>query len=157
MVVRKTILIVAMLLIPVGLSAADDPFVGTWKLNVAKSRYNPGPLPKSSSNTYEPVPGGGLKIRVSTITAPGTLRSFERIERYDGKPYPVQGEPGGADAISTKRVDPYTIEVVSYYQGKIIGHLTRKISKDGKTMTSTSQGTNAQGQPFEEFRYFDKQ
>ena len=153
----KIILAMAVLINPAGLSAADDLFVGAWKLNVAKSRYNPGPLPKSSSNTYEPVPGGGLKIKVSTITAPGTPRSFERIERYDGKPYPVHGEPGGADAVSTKRVDPYTIEVVSYYQGKVMSRLTRKISKDGKTMTSTSQGTNPQGQPFEEFRFFERQ
>ncbi len=153
---RMTLLLV-MLGITAVLLAADDPFVGIWKLNIAKSHYNPGPLPKSSSNTYEPVPGGGLKLTVTTVTADGKLSTIERVEHYDGKPHPVQQERSGADAVATKRIDRNTIEVVNYRNGKILSSLTRRISKDGKTMTSEAKGTSPQGQPFEEFRFFDKQ
>lgn len=137
--------------------AADDPYVGIWKLNLEKSKYSDGPLPISSKNTYEPAAGGGLKLTVNTVTADGKTSIIERIERYDGKPHPVEKERSVADAISTKRVDQRTIEVVSYKNGKVITRLTRRISADGKTMTSTSKGTNAQGQKFEEFRFFDRQ
>ena len=63
-------LILAMLSISVALRAADDPFVGTWKLNLAKSKYNPGPPPKSGSNRFEPA-SGGLKLIVRNVDTGG--------------------------------------------------------------------------------------
>ena len=154
---RTIFLFAAMLVVVPALRAADDPFIGTWKLNLEKSKYSLGSLPMSSKNTYEAAPGGGLKLTVTTVMAEGTPSIIERIERYDGKPHPVQKERSGADAISTTRIDNYTIEVLSYKHGKIVTRLTRRISGDGKSMTSTSKGTNAQGQKFEEFRFFDRQ
>ncbi len=154
---RRTIPILLLFALAMAAGAADDPFVGTWRLNIAKSKYKPGPLPISSTNTYEPISGGGLKLTVKSVLGEGRPSSFERIELYDGKPHRVEGERSGADMISTKRIDPYTIEVVSYKKGKAVTRLTRKVSNDGKTMTSTSKGINEQGQRFEEFRFFDRQ
>ena len=149
--------VLGLLLAGTALRAADDPFVGTWKLNLEKSKYSDGPLPMKSVNTYESVAGGGLKITVTTTMADGAPSIIERTERYDGKPHPVEKERSGADAISTKRIDSHTVEVTSFKNGKIITRLTRRISADGKTMTSTAEGTNAQGQKFEEFRFFNRQ
>jgi hypothetical protein len=157
MSVKITSLIFGLLLACPAVCAAEDPFVGTWKLNLEKSKYSLGSLPISSENTYEPAPGGGLKLTISTVTANGAPSTIVRIERYDEKPHPVQEERSSADAVSTKRIDNYTIEVLSYKHGKVITRLTRRISGDGKTMTSTSKGTNAQGRKFEEFRFFDRQ
>jgi hypothetical protein len=49
-----------------------DPFVGTWRLNVAKSKYTPGPIPKSVTSTYEPA-GKGDKVSVRNEPASGAL------------------------------------------------------------------------------------
>ena len=154
---RFFLLILTMLVVSVSLRAADDPFVGTWKLNLAKSKYNPGPPPKSGSNIFEPALGG-LKLIVRNVDTGGKPTSFERVELYDGKTHPARGEGRiGPDAISAKRVDPYTIEITSYKNGKVITQTTRKVSKDGKTMTSTSKGTDAEGYSLDELRYFEKQ
>ena len=157
---RKIMMLAAVMSIGIAATvacAADDPFVGTWKLNIAKSKYNPGPPPKTGSNKFEPAPGG-LKLIVKNEDTQGKPTSFERVEVYDGKMHSAHGEGRlGPDAFSMKRVDAYTIEVVNYKNGKVSSRTTRKVSKDGKTLTSTSKGTDADGHPIEEFRYFEKQ
>jgi hypothetical protein len=154
---RKFCLVAAMLMIGMGLRAADDPFIGTWKLNLAKSRYSPGPPPKSGSNIFEPVPGG-MKLVVRNTETQGKSTSFERIELYDGQVHAAHGEGRlGPDAVSMRRPDPYTIKIVNYKNGKVASRTTRKVSKDGKTMTSSSKGTDAEGHPLEEVRFFEKQ
>ena len=154
---KKIILLLAMLAVSVALFAADDPFVGTWKLDLAKSRYSPGPAPKSGSNIFEPAPGG-LKLIVRNQDTQGKPTSFERIELYDGMTHPAHGEGRiGPDAVSMKRVDAYTIKIVNYKNGKAFARTTRKVSKDGKTMTSASKGADAEGHPLDEFRFFKKE
>ena len=157
MPVRTITFVLAMFVVSVGLQAQQDPFVGTWKLNVAKSKYHPGPPPKTGSNIFEPAPGG-LKLIVRNVETAGKPTSFERVELYDGKTHPARGEGRiGPDAISAKRIDPFTIEVTSYKNGKVITRTIRKVSPDGKTMTSTSKGTDAEGHPLDELRFFEKQ
>ena len=46
---------------------AKDPFVGTWNMNLAKSKYSPGPAPKSTTSTYEAA-GKGYKVSVKSRT-----------------------------------------------------------------------------------------
>src|SRR5687767_12111337 len=72
--------------------AAADPAVGTWKLNVAKSKYSPGPAPKSATMTYE-ASGDGVKRTGQTVSADGQTNSFSYTAQYDGKEYPVSGNP----------------------------------------------------------------
>ena len=154
---RFFLLIFTILAVSTSLPAANDPFVGTWKLNLAKSKYNPGPPPKSGSNIFEPA-SGGLQLIVRNVDTGGKPTSFERVELYDGKTHPARGEGRiGPDAIAAKRVDPYTIEVTSYKNGKVITRTVRKVSPDGKTMTSASKGTDAEGHPLDELRFFEKQ
>ncbi|MDQ6705604.1 MAG: hypothetical protein M3Z85_06535, partial [Acidobacteriota bacterium] len=78
-----------MLAVGVALWAAD-PAVGSWKLNVAKSKYSPGPAPKSATITYEET-ADGIKRTAESIDAEGKKTSFEYTAKFDGKDYPVSG------------------------------------------------------------------
>ena len=70
--------------------AQGDPQVGVWKLNVAKSKYTPGPVPKAGTTKIEAA-GGGVKVVVDQTMADGTERHFEFTANYDGKDSPVTG------------------------------------------------------------------
>lgn len=155
MVAPKMMLLLVVFGISVVLTAANDPAVGTWKLNLAKSKYTGVQPPKSNINIFE-LTSEGMKVTVRLVSAEGKQSSNERIEIYDGMPHPVKGAgSGGANAVSVKRIDPYTVEGDNY--GQVSNHFTRVVSKDGKTMTVTVKGTLAQGQPYQEIRVFDKQ
>ena len=150
-------LVVVMLSICVVLTAANDPWVGTWKLNLAKSKYTGVQGPKSNINIFEPVSGGGMKVTVRIVGAEGKENSTERIEIYDGIPHPMEGAGPGGTAVSVKRIDPYTVEGDQLANGKVSFHFIRTVSKDGKTMTVKVKGTLALGQTYDEIRVFDKQ
>jgi hypothetical protein len=135
--------------------AAGDPAVGTWKLNVAKSRYKPGPAPKTATITFE-ASGAGIKRTGESVAADGQVASFSYTAQYDGKDYPVTGNPN-ADTISIKRIDAYTTESTLKKGGKVTTTARRVVSKDGKTLTLTIKGTNAQGQPTDNVAVYDRQ
>src|SRR5690242_15834772 len=72
--------------------AQSETATGTWKLNVQKSRFNPGPAPQSQTIMWEKV-GDAMKFMAQTVTADGKTASMEYTYKYDGKDYPVQGSP----------------------------------------------------------------
>src|SRR5262245_4092534 len=74
---------------------------GTWKLNVTKSKFSPGPAPKSMTVTYANAGSDVVKIVVDLTPATGAAQHWEMTPHYDGKDYPVKGNPN-ADAISVK-------------------------------------------------------
>ena len=157
---RTTILVAAMLSISAGLMAAEDPFVGSWKLNIEKSKYNPGPAPPKGSIrilTIESLSDGRLKVTIPGVDAQGRPTPHTRMETYDGKPQPSGEPPEVSDAFSAKRIDPYTIELQNYRKGQIVSSLSRTVSKDGKTLILRSKGSNVKGQPFEDMRFYEKQ
>ena len=134
---------------------AADPVVGSWKLNVAKSKYSPGPAPKSATITYEDT-ADGLKRTGETIDAEGKKTSFEYTAKYDGKDYPVTGSDV-FDTISIKRINDHTVASTLKKAGKVVSTSRRVTSKDGKTMTLTINGTNAEGQKTHAVAVYDKQ
>src|SRR5215813_6856989 len=81
--------------------AQTDPFVGTWKLNLAKSKFSPGPPLKSVMLTHEAA-GQGLKITVKITDAEGKPIDIQCTANYDGKDYPVSGAPD-VDMFAMKR------------------------------------------------------
>ena len=135
--------------------AAADPALGTWKLNIAKSKYSPGPAPKSATITYEAA-GDGVTRTGETVGADGQTTSFSYTAQYDGKDYPVTGNPN-ADTITLKRINAYTSEATLKKGGKVVLTARRVVSKDGKTLTLTLKGTNAQGQQINTVSVYDKQ
>lgn len=157
---RQLGLISLILIGAAGLRAADDPFMGLWKINIYKSKYQSAP-PISNTFKYEPVPdappsSGWLKVTVTQVDAQGQPNTHERIETYDGKRHPVVNDPG-AEEVLVKRVDPHTIQGSNWKKGKIVVRFTRVISQDGNTQTTTVDGVNAQGKRYHDVRVFDKQ
>jgi len=135
-------------------SQTTDPIVGTWVLNVAKSKYAPGPAPKSETRTYV-VAGQDIKATSKGIGSDGNSTTAEWTVNYDGKDRPQVGNPD-ADTLSLKRIDPSTTEFTQKKGGRVVITGTRTISKDGKTMTITTKGTNAKGQTINDVEVFDK-
>jgi hypothetical protein len=134
---------------------AASPIVGTWKLDVAKSKYSPGPAPKSATITYEET-ADGIKRTGETIDAEGKATSFTYTAKYDGKDYPITGSDL-YDAIAAKSVTANTTEATLKKSGKVVSHAKRVISKDGKTMTLTITSTNAKGQKTKDVAVYQKQ
>jgi len=137
------------------IAEAADNQAGTWKLNVAKSKYSPGPAPKDGTLTVESEPNG-LKITIHGTDAEGKAVHMEFAPKYDGKDVPTTGMPG-ADTISMKKIDDYTVETVSKKGGKPLVTTRSVVSKDGKTRTSTQKGTNAKGEKVNNTIAYDKQ
>lgn len=99
--------------------------------------------------------GQDIKGSLKGIAADGQPTSAEWTVNYDGKDRPVTGSPD-LDALSMKRIDPFTTESTHKKAGKVVATATRVVSKDGKTMTITTKGTNAKGQPFNNVEVFDR-
>jgi hypothetical protein len=128
---------------------------GTWKLDPAKSKFSPGPAPKSMTITYTPVGADGMKIVADVVPAEGAAQHWEMTAHYDGKENPVTGNPD-ADTISLKRINDRTGESTMKKDGKVMAVNTRTLSADGKTLTIVSKGTNAQGQARHDVQVFEK-
>ena len=138
-----------------GTAYAADNYLGTWKLNVAKSTYSPGQPPKSQTTKLEAAEGG-LKEIVDRVNADGTTTHWELTAKYDGKDYPVKGDPD-RDTVAVKRIDDNTLEVVSKKAGKVTASMKIVVSKDGNSLTNAVTGTNARGQQINNMLVFDRQ
>jgi hypothetical protein len=134
---------------------AADPAVGTWKLNVAKSKYTPGPAPKSATITYEET-SDGIKRTGESIDAEGKSTSFSYTAKLDGKDYPITGTDL-YDAIAPKRINDHTTQATLKKSGKVVSTARRVVSKDGKMMTLTMTGTDASGKKMKNIAVYDKE
>jgi hypothetical protein len=151
----KTLLVGAVLAIGSGTALAADAVEGTWKLNLSKSTFSPGPAPKSQSRTYVES-AQGMTVTVKTTAADGKESTSTILFKDDGKSYPATGNPD-FDAISAKRVDALTLHSTQTKAGATVGTAVRTVSKDGKTLTFTQKGTHANGGKFEDVSVYDKQ
>jgi len=137
--------------------AQDSPFVGTWKLNPVKSKFT-GTQPLKSQTRTEVAQRDGFKVTYEGIAADGSRISYSYTTNLDGKDSPYSGrEPNGADTLAVTRVDAHTRTVVHKKAGKTLYTTRGVVSKDGKVLTITSKGMNAQGQPINVTRVWDKQ
>ena len=136
--------------------AADskDPRMGTWKLNVEKSKFSPGPAPKSLTITFEPA-GKGVKLTTSAVNADGSTAATEYTANYDGKDYPLKGSPT-ADMMSMKRIDSRTVLRTDKKDGKVVATLKGVVAKNGKTYTVTVKGKTPKGEPVNNTLVFEK-
>lgn len=140
------------------LFAQENPFLGTWKLNVAKSTIEPGPAPKSLTRTIT-AEGSGAKYSFEGVAADGSPVSYSFASNYDAKDSTVTGAgaPGGADTIALKRIDAHKVDGILKKGGKEIAKVTAVVSKDGKTATVKSRGKTADGKEFSSESVYDKQ
>jgi len=149
-----TELIIGMAITAIGVFAADNS-LGTWKLNMEKSKFTPSAPVKSLTSTRE-ASDGGLKVTTTGEQANGTPINASYTAKYDGKEYPVTGAP--YDTIAIKQVDANTFTaMLKNTRTKYIATGRSVISKDGKTMTTTTKGTNAEGNPMSHTMVYEKQ
>ncbi len=135
--------------------AQSDPQVGMWTLNVAKSKYSPGPAPKSATTRIEAA-GAGTKVIVDQVMADGAARHWEFTANYDGKDSPVTGNNPDADTVARTRIDANTVQTIAKKGGKVTTTQTSAVSSDGKTRTVTSKGVNASGQQVNNVAVYEK-
>jgi hypothetical protein len=134
---------------------AADASVGTWKLNVAKSTFKPGPPPAAETRIYQAQPQG-VKTTVKTTWADRKTTSVEYPANYDGKDYPVEGSRD-VDAVALTRMDDFTSAATLKHAGKEIGVARRVVSPDRKTMTITYKGINTRGDLVDNVAVYDRQ
>jgi hypothetical protein len=91
------------------------------------------------------------------VLANGTKAHWEYTGNYDGKDNPVTGNNPDADMVARSRINATTIQTVSKKAGKATTTSTHVISKDGKTRTITTKGTNGQGQTVSNVGVYEKQ
>jgi hypothetical protein len=151
----RTLLVGVVLVVGSGTALAADSVEGTWKLNVAKSTFSPGPAPKSQTRTYVES-AQGMTVTVKTTAADGKESTTTIVFKDDGKTYPVSGNPD-FDAVSAKRVDASTLNSTQTKAGATVGTAVRTVSKDGKTLTFTQKGTHANGGKYEDVSVYEKQ
>jgi hypothetical protein len=134
----------------------SNPLIGTWKINLTKSKFSPGPAPKSSTLIFEAVGQGFRATNENTNAQDNTTKSVFGPYSYDGKSYPITGVPS-YDASSYKIVNDTTVELTRTKAGKVVQTGTRVLSGDGKTVTFTMTGVNANGQQVNDVIVYDKQ
>lgn len=132
-----------------------DPVIGTWTLNLAKSKFSQGPAPKSQTRTYSQS-ADGISLAINGVAADGSSISQKVTFKYDGKDYPFTGSPN-FDTTSLQRVDARTTKTTLKRGGKVVGTTTRTISADGKVLTLATKGTDAEGAAYEDVVVFDRQ
>jgi len=132
-----------------------DQSSGTWKMNAEKSKYSPGPPPKSVTVVVE-SDNDNYKVDATGTDADGKPIHVQYSAKFDGKDYPATGI-ANADTVSVKRIDENTLETTQKKDGKVVMTITSKVSKDGKTRTSTWHGKNAEGKDVHNVVVFDKQ
>ena len=140
----------------IGVLGADNS-IGTWKRNIAKSTSTPpskNPI-RSLTLVYE-ASDGGSKLTVTGERQDGTAINSSSTVKYDGKDYPVTGAPW--DTVSVRQIDANTFTFENKKPGGKYHNKGRSvISKDGKTMTTTTQGTDSEGKPTSGKYIYEKQ
>jgi hypothetical protein len=133
---------------------ADDPQMGTWKLNEAKSTFASG-MTKNHTVVYEAT-GDNVKIMVDGTDKDGKSTHNEWTGKFDGKDYPVTGDPT-SDMRSYSKVDDRTLKMTVKRDGKVTASGRIVVSTDGKSRTVTTSGTDAEGKKVSNKVVYDKQ
>ena len=135
--------------------APEDRILGTWTLNVGKSKYSPGPPPKTQRRTYIAHPEG-VKTTIVTVFADGKSTNVEFVTDYNSIEHPVTGS-AGSDMIRMKRINDETAEAVLSHAGMVIGVARRVIARDGRSMTITFEGKDSRGFVIKSVSVYDKE
>jgi hypothetical protein len=151
---RVILLTLAALFASATVCLAQNPHMGTWKLNEAKSKFNPGAT-KNQTVVYEDA-GDSVKVTVDGVDGDGTAVHSEWTGKFDNKFYPVTGDPTG-DTRSYRKINNHTLALTGKKGGKITvtGRIT--VTANGRTRTVTTSGTDAKGKRFSTRAVYDKQ
>jgi len=151
---RKALVVLA---ISTGVAFGADNSLGTWKLNMEKSKYTPAPMPVKSLTVTREVADGGMKQTTTGERSDGTAINATYTTKYDGQEVPVSGN-APYDMIAIKQVNANSqTDERRKTDGKYKATGRTVVSNGGKTMTTTVKGTSADGKEFTQSFVFDKQ
>jgi hypothetical protein len=136
-------------------SFAADNWLGTWKLNAAKSKFSPPPAPKSQTLTWQ-ASDAGIKFSSEGVDDQGKATHTAYVSKFDGHDVPYEGNPNG-DTASPKRIDANSYENVWKKGGKVTISAKVVVSADGKSLTVTQTGKDVKGQAVAITAVYDKE
>jgi hypothetical protein len=145
LIISATLMAALVLALAVIAVAADNLFIGTWKLNVGKSKFNPPSSAFKSDIVKIEALDNGLQFTFDRVDAEGKTLHIEQAPKFDGKDYPVRGDPA-TDAVLLKKIDANGFETVNRKGGKDINRVTVVFAKDGKSSTVTAKTKDTKGQ-----------
>ena len=151
---KTIVMTVAVCLVAGAVCFASDPNLGTWKLNEAKSKMAAG-APKNTTVVYEAA-GDKVKVTVDGVDGAGKPTHNEWTGSYDGKDYPVTGDPT-SDMRSLKKVNDHTLDLTVKKDGKVTVSGKIVVSAEGKTRTVSTSGTDSMGMKVKNTSVYDKQ
>ena len=151
---KAMILAVALCFAGAALCFADNAHIGTWKLKEAKSELSPG-APKNHTVVYE-LAGDNVKVTVDGTDGDGKPTRSEWTGKFDGKDYPVKGDPD-SDARSYTEIDDRTLGFNFKRGGKRTACGRIEVSNDGKSRTVTIVGIDSKGNKFISTTVYNKQ
>jgi hypothetical protein len=151
---RTLLLTLALCFVGVAVSFADNPNMGTWKLNEAKSKIPPG-FVKNTTVVYQAA-GDSVKVTTDGTDRNDNPSHTEWTGKFDGKDYPLTGDPA-ADSRSYKKIDDHTMALANKKDGKVVASGRIVISADSKSRTLHLIGTDAAGKKVTSSAVYDKQ
>jgi hypothetical protein len=154
MITKKRVLVLVCVLFVATMGLAQNPSLGTWKLNEAKSRI-PAGAAKNMTVKYEAA-GDSIKATVDGVDGKGKAFRSEWTGKFDGKDYPVTDDPA-SDTRAIKQVNDRTFDLTVKKAGKVTVTGRIVVAADGKSRTLTTSGTDGMGMKMESVSVYDKQ
>jgi hypothetical protein len=137
-----------------GVATAADPVAGSWQLDVQKSKFSPGPAPKSGTRVYTES-ADGVTLGAKTVGADGKEMALHTTYKAGGQ-NAVSGNPD-ADTLEAKSVNAHVWNFRLMKNGKAVGSVHRVVSADGKTLTVHNKGTHGDGTAYDDTLVFTRQ
>jgi hypothetical protein len=138
------------------LAAEMDAIVGDWKLNAAKSTFDPGPGLQKFEAKVTAGGNGTYTYKSEWVEGDGTAGHLEFTSALDGKPVPVTGY-SAVDAVQVTKLNASSLKLVWTKNGKPVEHETQTLSADGKSVRDVDTGKDDKGKPFSDHLVLDKQ
>ena len=154
MKLRTVVVSLALCLFAVAVCAAENPNMGTWKLNDVKSKI-PAGVAKNTTVVYSAA-GDMIKVTTDGVDGSGKPTHSEWTGKFDGKPYPVTGM-STIDARAVTAKGDRTLEIDNMKGGKSVGTGKVELAKDGKSRTLETDNADASGKKVHAKFVYDKQ
>ena len=151
---KTMVLTLALCFFAAAVCFAADLQTGTWKLNEAKSKLVPAVA--KNNTVVVAAAGDDIKVTVDGTDNDGKPVHNEWTGKFDGKDYPVTGDPA-SDTRAYKQINDRTLDLTVKKGGKVTVTGRIVVSADGKTRTVTTSGTDPQGKKFKNVAVYDKQ
>ncbi len=138
------------------MAAKMDAIVGDWKLNAAKSKFDPAPGMQKFEGKITAGGDGTYTYKSEWVEGDGTPGHLEYTSALDGKAVPVTGYEA-VDSVKVTKVNATTLKAVFTRNGKVVERETQTLSADGKSVQDLDTGKDEKGKPFTDHLVLDKQ